>query len=585
MLRGWRHRQWGLVSLTAVLCACQSGGDDPPPARASNSAPLIAGTPSRTVAVGTTYSFSPAAGDGDSLTFGIDGKPPWASFDTRTGQLAGKPGLADAGVYHDIVVWVSDGAARAALAPFDLTVTSPSATNRAPQIGGTADASVAAGAAYSFTPVASDPDGTPLTFTVQNRPLWASFDAATGKLYGVPPNAGTFNGIEIAASDGEATVSLPAFNIVVTAPPINRPPIISGPALISVEGGRLYDFTPTASDADGDALTFIVQNRPAWASFDTHSGRLFGTPAATAGSFANIVITVDDGKSSASLPPFTIDVTAPTANRAPVIGGTPATGALQGTQYSFQPAASDADHDALTFAIANRPSWAGFDESTGLLQGTPAAAHIQTYGNIVISVSDGQASAQLPAFTIVVGAAPNRPPVISGTPSSSVVSGTAYSFQPTASDPDGNPLTYSITNTPSWATFDTATGRLQGTPGAANVGTYSNIVIRVSDGSATASLAAFNITVVAVANGSATLTWTPPTTNTDGSALTNLAGYRVRWGPAPGNYTNSVTLTNPGLATYVVTNLVSGTHYFVVTAVNSSGVESQLSNVASKTMP
>jgi len=110
-------------------------------------------------------------------------------------------------------------------------------------------------------------------------------------------------------------------------------------------------------------------------------------------------------------------------------------------------------------------------------------------------------------------------------------------------------------------------------------------VIRVSDGSATASLAAFNITVVAVANGSATLTWTPPTTNTDGSALTNLAGYRVRWGPAPGNYTNSVTLTNPGLATYVVTNLVSGTHYFVVTAVNSSGVESQLSNVASKTMP
>jgi hypothetical protein len=165
------------------------------------------------------------------------------------------------------------------------------------------------------------------------------------------------------------------------------------------------------------------------------------------------------------------------------------------------------------------------------------------------------------------------------------VSGTAYSFQPTASDPDGNPLTYSIANAPSWATFDTTTGRLQGTPGAANVGTYSNIVIGVSDGSASASLAAFNITVVAVANGSATLTWTPPTTNTDGSALTNLAGYRVRWGPAPGNYTNSVTLNNPGLASYVVTNLVSGTHYFVVTAVNSSGVESQFSNMASKTMP
>jgi hypothetical protein len=205
---------------------------------------------------------------------------------------------------------------------------------------------------------------------------------------------------------------------------------------------------------------------------------------------------------------------------------------------------------------------------------------VGSYSNIAISVSDGQATAQLPAFTIVVTAAPNRPPVISGTPLSSVLSGTAYSFQPTASDPDGNPLTYSITNA-----FNTATGQLQGTPGAANVGTYSNIVIGVSDGSATASLAAFNIMVVAVANGSATLSWTPPTTNTNGSALTNLAGYRVRWGPAPGNYTNSVTLTNPGLASYVVTNLVSGTHYFVVTAVNSLGVESQFSNVASKTLP
>ena len=140
-------------------------------------------------------------------------------------------------------------------------------------------------------------------------------------------------------------------------------------------------------------------------------------------------------------------------------------------------------------------------------------------------------------------------------------------------------------NKPAWATFDTATGRLQGTPTAGQVGTYGNIAISVSDGSASASLAAFSINVVAVANGSATLSWTPPTTNTDGSPLTNLAGYRVRWGPAPGNYTNTVTLNNPGLASYVVTNLVPGTHYFVVTAVNSAGVESQLSNVASKTLP
>ena len=66
--------------------------------------------------------------------------------------------------------------------------------------------------------------------------------------------------------------------------------------------------------------------------------------------------------------------------------------------------------------------------------------------------------------------------------------------------------------------------------------------------------------------------------------MTNLAGYRVYWGPAAGNYTSSVTLTNPGLTSYVVGSLVPGTYYFVVTARNSAGVESQISNVASKTI-
>jgi hypothetical protein len=247
--------------------------------------------------------------------------------------------------------------------------------------------------------------------------------------------------------------------------------------------------------------------------------------------------------------------------------------------------ASDPDGHPLTFSITNAPPWATFSTTTGRLQGTPTSSHVGTYSNIVIRVSDGQATTQLPAFSIVVSSVANRPPVISGTPTTSVMQGSTYSFQPTASDPDGNPLTYSITNAPSWATFSTATGRLQGTPAAANVGTYSNIVIRVSDGSATASLPVFSINVVAAAGGSATLSWIPPTTNTDGSPLTNLAGYRVRWGPAAGNYTNFAAINNPGLSSYVVENLVSGTYYFVVSAVNSVGVESQFSNVASKTIP
>jgi hypothetical protein len=162
--------------------------------------------------------------------------------------------------------------------------------------------------------------------------------------------------------------------------------------------------------------------------------------------------------------------------------------------------------------------------------------------------------------------------------------GTAYSFQPTATDPDSDPLTFSIANAPSWATFSSTTGRLQGTPAASDVGTSNNIVISVSDGRTTTSLAAFSITVLAVASGSATLSWTPPTQNTDGSALTNLAGYRVYWGTSAGNYSSSVTLNTAGLTSYVVESLAPGTYYFAVTALNSGGVESTFSNSATKTI-
>lgn len=274
---------------------------------------------------------------------------------------------------------------------------------------------------------------------------------------------------------------------------------------------------------------------------------------------------------------------APT-NGAPTISGAPTTTANVNVPYSFTPTASDPNGDSLTFSIANRPSWATFDTSTGRLSGTPTSSHIRTYSGIAISVSDGQSSAALPAFSIVVTSAANRAPVISGTPPTSVTQGTAYSFQPTASDADGDPLTFSIVNAPSWATFSSTTGRLQGTPSSSNVGTFSNIQIRVSDGKTTTSLPTFSITVLAVSSGSATLSWMPPTTNTDGSSLRNLAGYRVYWGPSAGNMTSSVAIASPGLTSYVVDNLAPGTYYFAVAAVNSSGAESALSNAASKTI-
>src|SRR4051812_29460493 len=67
----------------------------------------------------------------------------------------------------------------------------------------------------------------------------------------------------------------------------------------------------------------------------------------------------------------------------------------------------------------------------------------------------------------------NLPPIIAGTPVTTLAAGSFYSFTPAAGDPDGDALTFSATNVPSWATFNSATGALTGTPAEANVGMTS----------------------------------------------------------------------------------------------------------------
>ena len=88
-----------------------------------------------------------------------------------------------------------------------------------------------------------------------------------------------------------------------------------------------------------------------------------------------------------------------------------------------------------------------------------------------------------------------------------------------------------------------------------------------------------------MSSGTASLTWTPVTKNTNGTVLGNLAGYRVHYGTSANGMTTVVTLANPSLTNYLVTNLSSGTWYFGITAYASNGVDSSLSNVGQKTIP
>ena len=183
-------------------------------------------------------------------------------------------------------------------------------------------------------------------------------------------------------------------------------------------------------------------------------------------------------------------------------------------------------------------------------------------------------------------APPVSPPVattvaISGTPPTTDNVGQAYSFVPTVSNPSGAKLSFSITNLPAWATFNTATGALAGTPGNTQAGSYPNIAIGVSNGSASAALAAFSITVTM---GSASLSWTAPTENTNGAPLTNLAGYTIYYGPSASEMTQTIQVANPGATSYVVGNLSAGTYYFAISAYTTMGTQSAQSAVGSTTI-
>lgn len=172
----------------------------------------------------------------------------------------------------------------------------------------------------------------------------------------------------------------------------------------------------------------------------------------------------------------------------------------------------------------------------------------------------------------------NASPVLYGTPAANVAIGTLYSFRPNASDSDGDTLTFSIANKPAWAAFNTSTGVLSGTPGSGDVGTTTGIKISVTDGTASASLAPFAITVQSPGNLSGTLSWTPPTTDAYGNALSNLAGYNIYYGTQPRTYSTTIRLGNPGLTRYTIEGLQAGTYYFAVSAISADGIESDLSD-------
>jgi Fibronectin type III domain len=123
-----------------------------------------------------------------------------------------------------------------------------------------------------------------------------------------------------------------------------------------------------------------------------------------------------------------------------------------------------------------------------------------------------------------------------------------------------------------------------GTSSSSSSGSTSSSGSSSSSGTATGSSGSTSGTLPTAPASSVAINWTPPTENVDGTPLTNLAGYDIHYGTASGKYTQTISVSNAGIATYVVQDLTPGTYYFAIAAVNADGTESPLSSEVSATV-
>jgi Putative Ig domain len=371
-----------------------------------------------------------------------------------------------------------------------------------------------------------------------------------------------------------------------TSTPASAAIAVTPAATIAQVGGVPVSFSATISNAADQSVNWEVDGIPGGnASVGTISPSGLYVSPATMPSPATVTVTAVSAADTTRFASASLDlVVDPPGETVTVSPATATVLAGSGTQV-FVATVRGASNNAVTWSVngaAGGNAVVGTISTAGVYTppATPPAQPTVTV--TAASVEDARRTGSA-AVTIVTVA--TAPPTIAGVAPATAQAGRAYTFTPSASSPRGAVLTFSISNKPSWATFSSSTGSLAGTPASTDAGIDGNITISVSDGRATAALPPFSVTVQLVTRGAATLSWKIPKTRTDGTALTTLAGFYIYYGNVPGTYPNKIQIPNPTETSYVVSNLTSGTYYFVATAYDATGVESPYTNVASKTIP
>ena len=287
----------------------------------------------------------------------------------------------------------------------------------------------------------------------------------------------------------------------------NQAPVISVPPNQSNNEGEIVSLFASATDGDGDSITFSATGLPSGIGINSATGEMSGTLAtASAGSYS-VTVTVSDGTTSDS-GTFTWIVTE--VNVAPVLTNPGNQATNEGNNVSLQLSASDVNNDILTFSATGLPADLSIN-SVGLITGNLSMTSSGTY-NVSATVNDGLLSDNV-SFVWTVNNV-NQAPVVTSPGNQSGLVGDGVSLSISASDSDDDALIYSATGLPAGTTIDTSTGVISGS--LTNIGS-SSVTVSVSDGTDTDSVSF--IWTVALANIAPVITNPSNQINDEGASV------------------------------------------------------------------
>ncbi len=531
-----------------------------------NYAPVILSTPDSTVVQGSAYTYELVAtdiNDGDVLSISKVSAPAWLNTFTytpgdSTATISGTPGNDDVGM-NTVTLRVFDGIVNVDQT-FQVRVIN---YNDSPLFTSAPVTSTDQNALYTYTAMATDPDGDVLTYSAPIMPAWLTFDAGTHVLSGTPSNDDVGdNNVTLRVSDGTIEVDQ-VFTITVND--VNDAPVFTSTPIIQIDQNSPYSYTVTADDPDGDVLIYSAVQKPAWLNFGPSTHILSGTASGTDIGFHNVTLRITDGTVEVDQV-FQVEVI--DINDAPQFTSNPPLMVDQDANYSYSVMATDADGDPVSYSAPQIPSWLTFNSSTRILSGNPSNDDVGTH-SVTLRVTDGLLETDQ-AYQLTVNNV-NDLPVITSDPVTEARVGQPYLYQVDVSDPDpGDQLTFTAENVPSWLTLTSAstTAILSGTPQATDLGTHA-VIIKVSDGIGDAaqgfSINVLDPTGIEDAESLVSKVYPNPASDEVHFEFAELGDARLKIIDVKGSVMMEVQVKNTDRMTIDISDLSSDTYFYTVT--------------------